>query len=187
MQILQNLEEIQRYISSQRPDGVIVDTNILLLLLIGNYNSILIKDCSLFKDNRKNYTIEDFELLKTIISYFSNKLIITPQIIAELSNLSITRNKNIFGKDVLLYVRSVVNILKEAKEHHQHSECLWGMDLEVLSKYGFTDMTIYELSKSNKIPVLTDELELHQYLLSSNIPAIRFEYIKNSRAGYTLA
>lgn len=179
------LEEIQRYILSRRPSGVIVDTNILLLLLIGHFDKDFIKNYSLFKNNAKNYTKEDFELLKQLVSYF-NKLIITPQIIAELSNISITSNRSTFGSRLLSYLQAVVDILKDAEEHHQQAECLWGMQLEVLSRFGFTDVTISELSKRTHMPILTDELELYLYLVNNGIPAISFEYIKNSQARLTL-
>ncbi len=61
------LDDVHKYVYKRRPAGVIVDTNILLLLLIGHYDVAYIKDCSLFTNNGKNYTIEDFELLKRII------------------------------------------------------------------------------------------------------------------------
>lgn len=183
---MHNEEEVQRYIFSKRPQGVIVDTNILLLLLIGNYKADFIKNCSLFKNNGQNYTIDDFELLKRLINYFSNKLIITPQILAEISNLSITKNKGVFKNEAMIYLQSVVNLLKEAEERHQQAECLWGMQLEVLGRFGFTDMTIYELAKGSGMPVLTDELALHIYLEEKGIPNIKFQNIKNSQLRYSL-
>lgn len=183
---MDTIEEIQRYIHKRRPSGVIVDTNILLLLLVGNYKSSFIKDCILFTKNKKNYTSDDFVLLQRIIGFFANKLIVTPHILAELSNLSITGKKGMFGEEVLLYLQSVVNILKNAEEHHQHSEFLWGMKLAILSRFGFTDLTIYELAKNKNIPILTDELDLYLHLRESRFPVIKFQNIKNSLEGFTL-
>lgn len=180
-----NEAQVQRYILSKRPQGVIIDTNILLLLLIGNYKADFIKNCSLFKDSGQNYTIDDFELLKRLINYFSNKLIITPQILAEISNLSITNNKGEFKNEAMIYLQSVVNLLKKVEERHQQAECLWGMQLEVLGRFGFTDMTIYELAKGSGMPVLTDEFDLHIYLEKEGIPNIKFQNIKNSQLGFT--
>ena len=180
-----NEEEVLRYVFRKHPQGVIVDTNILLLLLIGNYKVNFIKNCRLFKNNGQNYTVDDFELLKRLINYFS-KLIITPQILAEISNLSITKSKGEFKNEEMIYLQSVVNLLKEAEERHQQAECLWGMQLQVLSRFGFTDMTIYELAKVSGMPVLTDELDLHIYLEEKSIPNIKFQNIKNSQLGYKL-
>lgn len=174
---MHTLEDIQKFVAKFQPQGIIVDTNILILFLIGNYSPDFIKDYELVNNSNKKYSVSDFELLKRIFSYFK-KLIITPQIIAEISNLSITKPKGLYAEKRMLYLQAVVKVLSVAEEHYQACECLWGMELEVIREYGFTDMTMFELSKKTKIPILTDEFPLYNYSYGK-IPIIKFEHIKN--------
>jgi len=172
-----SLEDIGRYTMKYRPEGLIVDTNILLLFLVGNYNKELIEKCELFTNNNKKYCVDDFETLKKIFAYF-RRLIITPQIIAELSNLSITGG-DIKSKETFhAYINAVIDFLRSAEERHQKIESIWGMELKTLGSFGFTDMTMFELANQTKMPILTDEIRLFQYS-NGKIPIIKFEYIKN--------
>lgn len=171
-----SLKEIQDFIYTYRPEGVIIDNVVLILFLIGNYDPDFIKSCGILD----KYTISDFSLLKKIISHF-NKLVITPQVIAELSNVSITgNNSTIFGNKLHQYLQTVINFLKlkETEERHQGSDCLWGMDLKVIGRFGFTDMTMFELSKQTKMPILTDDFDFFIYATSNKAPAINFESIR---------
>jgi hypothetical protein len=170
-----SLEDIGKYKAKFFPQGIIVDTNILILFLIGSYDPSFIESCDVLNNNNKTYTIKDFELLKKIFKYFK-KVVITPQIIAELSNLSIT--KGVHGDKLLPYLKTVIKFLQDAEEHHQKLDCLFGMELSVISRYGFTDMTIFELSKQTKMPILTDELPFYTYSYGK-VPIIKFEHIKN--------
>jgi|SRR3989344_4581031 len=174
-----NLEEVGRYVAQYRPDGLIIDTNILLLFLVGSYSKEFIEKCVLFTDNNKRYCIDDFELLKKIFAYFQ-KLVVTPQVVAELSNLSITGG-DIKSKETFhAYINAVIDFLKSAEERHQKTDSIWGMELKTIGRFGFTDMTMFELSKQTKMPILTDELALFQYSWEK-VPVIKFEYIKNAQ------
>lgn len=170
-----SIEEIKKFIIKYQPSGIIVDTNILLLFLIGSYDINFIKDCKLLNNSNKKYNDSDFELLKKIISCFK-KVIITPHILAEISNLSI--KQGLFGPKLLSYIKTVILFLKKAEERHQKSDCIWGMELEILGKYGFTDMTMFELAKQTNMPILTDEHPLYGYSYG-RVPIIKFEHIKN--------
>lgn len=173
-----NLEEIGKFIANYQPEGIIVDTNILILFLIGSYNPDSIANCEILNNSNKKYSVDDFVLLKKIFSYFK-KLVITPQIIAELSNLSITSG-DIYGDKLTHYLLTVIKFLKSAEERHQKSDCLWGMELKVIGEYGFTDMTMFELSRQTNMPILTDELPFYIYSYGK-VPIIKFEHIKNQQ------
>jgi len=176
-----SLEDIGKFIARDRPEGIIVDTGILILFLIGSYDPNFIGD---FK-RTSNYSIDDFELLKKIFAYFK-KLIITPQILAELSTLSITKG-GIYGDKLIHYLQAVVRFLESVEERYQKSNCLCGMELEVIGKYGLTDMTMFELSKKTRMPILTDDLKLYNYSYAKKVPIIKFEYIKSQQYQSILA
>ena len=71
---------IETYIRQYRRKGIIVDTNLLLLVLIGGTPSI-----AGFK-RTSGYTTKDYKLLLNVIDQFE-KLISTPHILAEVSTL----------------------------------------------------------------------------------------------------
>ena len=63
--------------------GIIIDTNLLLLYLVGQYDQNMIGS---FKGTL-SYSEEDFKIVLGVLARFK-KIIITPHILAELSNLS---------------------------------------------------------------------------------------------------
>lgn len=174
-----NLEQIKAFIFKYQPEGLIVDTNILILFLIGNYDIKFIESYELLNNSNKKYLSSDFDLLKKIFSMFK-KLVITPNVITELSNLTITKN-GFYGEKLLFYIETVIKFLKSVEERHQKTDCLWGLELKIISKFGLTDLTMFELSKQTKMPILTDELPFYTYAYSNRVPIIKFEHIKNYR------
>lgn len=171
-----SLDDIRKFINKYNPDGLIVDTNVLILFLIGSYDASFIEGCGIINNGKRKYDIKDFNLLKDILNLFK-KIIITPQIIAELSNLSVTGG-GIYGEKLISYLQTIIKFLKSVDEQHQRLDCLWGMELEIISRYGFTDMTMYELSRQTKLPILTDDLQFYLYSYGK-IPIIKFADISN--------
>ncbi|MBW4544084.1 MAG: hypothetical protein KME25_06535 [Symplocastrum torsivum CPER-KK1] len=74
--------ELNWLIPKYAQKGVLVDTNVLILYLVGLTNPKLIET---FK-RTKQFSIEDFELLIALIAAFNNKVITTPNILTETSN-----------------------------------------------------------------------------------------------------
>lgn len=173
-----SLDDIKRFVITYNPEGIIVDTNILILFLIGSYDPDSIENCGIINNSNKKYSKTDFEFLKEIFTFFK-KLIITPQIIAELSNISITGG-NMHGEKLTSYLQIVIKFLKSAEERHQKADCLWGIELKIIQQYGFTDLTMFELSKQTKMPILTDDHPFYVFCFEK-IPIIKFEHIKNSK------
>lgn len=166
------LEQVKKFIFDYQPEGIIVDTNVLILFLIGTYDTNFIR-----KFKRTNiYSVDDFKLLKEILAYFK-KYIITPQILAELSNLSVTAD-NIYGDKLIEYLRVIIRFIESTEERYQKRDCLCGMELSVVGRYGFTDMTMFELSRQTKMPIITDDSKLYMYLYKRT-PIINFECMRN--------
>lgn len=178
---MESLEKIKRYIFTHNPDGIILDTNILILFLIGKYDKGLIEKYELLNNSDKSYTTEDYEILNEIVNYFK-LLVITPQILSEISNLSITKNKGLGRTGLDGYISSVAARFKESQERYCQSGFLWGLEIEVLRKYGFTDINMIGLSKSNNLPILTDDLALYLYAFKDtpviNYQTIKWDYLK---------
>lgn len=171
---MNSLNDIALFRSKYGSRPLIVDTNILFLLLIGDYDKNFIKECDL----TKKYCIEDFALFKKIVKYFDSEIIITPQIIAEVSNLS---KINIKDPHFHIYFQRLLDRLRCSKEHHITLGDLVDVGFKLLSSFGFTDISIIETAKKINGVVLTDEVNMYQTFCRI-IPMIKFSHIKT--AGY---
>ena len=69
-------------ISQYREKGILIDTNLLLVLLVGNVQPRLIGRTA----RTDGYSIEDYEHITDILSHF-NRFITMPQILTETGNL----------------------------------------------------------------------------------------------------
>lgn len=146
--------------------GVIVDTNLLILFFIGLFDEGQIK-----KNKRtKAYTIEDFTLLKEFLKNF--KLIITPNIITELTNLCSTYNNESSTK-FFSFIKSIIN-----KQHEIYVETSRAIEDLSFCKFGLTDTVIHFISKKGYL-VLTDDFPLYGFLSSQRILAINFNHIRS--------
>jgi hypothetical protein len=170
---VESIRDIQAFCYKYGKKSLIIDTNILLLFFVGVFNKDYINKCSL---TAGKYTPEDFDLLIKIISYFKPEIIITPQILAEISNHSKTSIKDPHFSN---YFNIVVNRLKAYKEHHIALQKIIGLDIKILSNFGFTDMSIAETAKELESAILTDDYRLYAYCYKTS-PSIKFSYIQNA-------
>lgn len=122
---------------------VVVDTNLLVLLVVGSARRDYISKHKRLKDH---YNVEDFELLVSLIAEFSD-IVLLPHILTEVSNLS--RNiDNPAKKEVQEALRTLIETSNE---------------LPLLSSYGSQRPEFHELG-------LTDAVILH--LCSMSISGI---------------
>ncbi len=152
--MLTNLEEIANYHFNNSDSGLILDTNILLLFLVGIFNKDYIKKCDFLQNSNKCYGEEHYKLVGKIIKYF-NKIIITPQVLAEIYNIAHTSR---IKKEKLLdeFLIKVINQLKSFKEQYINKEIIFN-NSEVI-KFGFADISLIEAARELKSPILTDEV-----------------------------
>lgn len=145
---------------------VIIDSNLLLLLLIGNYNKSLIG-----KKWTSKYTIEDFLKLKKLISRFS-RIIVTPQILSEISNLA----KNQVGENFFkLFLENNIKILLDSHEEHTHKQII--LENNKVFTLGITDAGIIETCKKTKNLLITEDFALSKIVESLSLPVLRFRVI----------
>src|SRR4051794_35937703 len=74
---------VDAIISKHARTGVVVDTNVLLLYLVGRFDRSRI---TTFK-NTNQYVDDDFRLAEVLIGSFA-RIIVTPNILTEVSNLA---------------------------------------------------------------------------------------------------
>jgi hypothetical protein len=156
---------IELLISKFHSKGIVVDTNILILLFVGLYNKELIDK---WKRTQK-YIKKDFEFL---INFLSNFIVITtPNILTETFNLTEKLNnetsyqlfeecKIMIGRLNEVYIPSV-NAIKNKS----------------FIQFGLSDSTIIDLSDKGFL-ILTDDYPLYGYLLTKGKFVINFSHLR---------
>ena len=148
-------------------NGLLIDTNLLLLFLVGLYDRSYIDS---FKRTRQ-YTAEDFDLVRRLARPF-HKLITTPHILAELSNLSLTMS----SRRVAEYFSLVIGVLKRMKETYAQKDTL--LQRTLLPKVGFTDLSILEAAKRYEYLVLTDDFKAAGLLQAVRCDVINLNHLR---------
>lgn len=157
---------ISRLIQKYHRKGILIDTNILLLYIVGSVNKEAIGK---FKRTNR-FSSEDFDTLVSILGRFQVK-ITTSNILTETSNLLGHLDKNLrpnyFGS-----FATGVNTLQEILVKSSNVT-----NSKVFFDLGLTDAVIAETARDNYV-VLTDDFPLYHYLNSSGIDAINYNHIR---------
>lgn len=154
-------------ISAYRGKGIIVDTNLLIVLLIGKLGQHHLKDCRA----TKNFIVEDFQLLQRFLGQFS-MLITTPHILTEVSNLSGKLDEGLLGD-----FRSVLAEFIKLDVEEQHLPSVQIVEHPDFHKLGLADTAI-RLSAKEKYLVLTEDFELSGRLKKCGIAVVNFNHLR---------
>lgn len=165
------LRDVRTYREKKGKKKLILDTNLLLLLLIGACEKDFLPSCAC----TEKYTGDDYDLLLKVLRFFESEIIITPHILAEFSNLS---RRDIKEPKIHYYLTTVMNRLKTYKEEHISLERLLGTKVDILVMLGFPDMSVVEAAKKIDAVILTDDIGLSLYADSAQIANIRFGAVK---------
>jgi len=162
-------------ITEYAPRGILIDTNVLLLYLVGLFDETLIQG---FKRTRsQGYTREDFAVVQRLVSWFA-RVITTPQILAELSNLSFQMEEPRLSQ----YVSCVVSAVRRFHEEYVGKDCILASPrLNLLRRIGFTDFSIIEAAMKQGYLVLTDDFKAAGYLLANRCAVINLNQIRGER------
>jgi hypothetical protein len=152
-------------IEKHRSKGVLVDTNLLVLLLVGLVNKNRILD---FK-RTQNFTIEDFHTLSRLVDWFG-KLVTTPHVLSQVSDLT-----DLSGKDLAMIRGLFGSRVEQMEESYEPSNLLVTHDL--FSRLGLTDAAIATVCSKGTL-VLTADLNLHIALQHSGADALNFNHVR---------
>ncbi len=147
---------------------LILDTPVLLLYMVGIYDSDYI---SSFKRTHQ-YSKEDFVQVSNIVDS-AKELYLTPQILAELSNMSF----EIPGGRLKKYLLNLIKNLSGCKEGYVKMQKLLTKP-NLIIKVGFTDLSIIELSKKEKCTILTDDFRFNGIAVASGCKSYNFTQIR---------
>jgi hypothetical protein len=150
-----------------RNSGVLVDTNLLLLLLIGTYDRTQL-GINGFK-RVKQYTEEDYAALVLLLQYF-RVVVTTPHILTEVSNLA----SQLPGDRKSECLREFVATFGRFGELN-HSSCA-AANRPDFPCFGLTDSVIADVA-SNYL-VVTDDLPLWKSLSNAGVEALNFNHVR---------
>jgi len=148
--------------------GIIVDTNIMLLFLVGCYDINYIEQ---FKRTMK-YTKEEYYFVRELLTfYYKDKIFTSPHIITEISNFSL----NIQGNRINKYFDFFIKIFNDVCEIYIEKNKI--IEFKELPKFGITDIGIFKIAKEKNLLVLTDDFRLSSYLSDNCINALNLRTI----------
>jgi hypothetical protein len=76
--------------------GVLVDSNLLVLLLVG---SVSRKRVQVFKRTR-DFSLDEFDVLRGLISHFGLPVIVTPHVLSQVSDLADLDGPDLVGSEL---------------------------------------------------------------------------------------
>lgn len=145
--------------------GVLVDTNLLLLYIVGSVDIKLIKEfkrTNIFEEN-------DYLSVAGYIEKFAVK-VTTPNILTEVSNFLGQISKQ---RDLCFY--ALKESISAMEENYIPSVEIAENDSFI--KFGLTDASIAEISKK-RYAVFTADLPLYHYLSSKGFDVLNYNHIR---------
>ena len=153
-------------IEKYRGKGVFVDTNLLVLLLVGLVNPKRI--CN-FK-RTENFEIADFYRLQRLIDWFGPPIAATPHVLSQVSDLAKLSGPE-FHKARELFKQLVTDIDEctfAAKELVHH---------ELFHQFGLADASVATACEQHRL-VLTADVLLYSSLTSRGPDAVNFNHVR---------
>lgn len=160
------MTELDRLIQKHRVNGLLIDSNLLVLLIVGRTNRHRV---SQFK-RTNTYTYSDYELLELFVSFFERTLI-TPNVATEVSNLT-----DLSGNELAVARQRLQEFVVLSDERYAKSQSV--VRTPAFPQLGLTDAALASLG--DNALVLTDDLSLFSYLTHIGIDAINFAYIRGA-------
>lgn len=161
-------------IARKKFDGLIVDTNVMLLFIVGNYDKDYIKHFPFRRTAR--YSERDFEILLNVFNRFK-KIVITPHTLTELSNLS----EKVHCYKIEEYFNVFISVLLQFNELNVDKNII--LKSPNLYKFGVADFAIWSIARDKKYLVFTDDSKLSGFLSNKKIDTISINEIRETFRG----
>ncbi len=155
-----------------RPSTLVIDTNILLVLLVGAQDRTQIPR---FKRTSK-YTLEDYDFLANYVAGF-RQVVVTPNVLTEASNLA----GQLAGplRSRVLGQLGVFAATQATERFVPSSEAVKERDF---LRLGLADASVVLAAKDahERFAVLTDDLALYTKLLAEDVHAVNFYHLRSN-------
>jgi hypothetical protein len=158
------MTELERLIEKHRANGLLIDSNLLVLLFVGRTNRRRISN---FK-RTSAYGVSDYELLEQLVSVFGRTLT-TPHVLTEVSNLTTLSRAEL--SNIREIMKQSVEIMEEL---HEPSRVV--VRDQAFYRLGIADAAISTVCAN--VLVLTDDFDLYDSLGRRGIDAINFNHLR---------
>ena len=164
--------QLATHLRRHRDEGILLDTNVLLLLWLAKFDPRLIGGKRLEK-----YTPDDVELLAGYVGQFK-RILTTSTILTETSNLAALV---LSGDRKLALFRRLFPLfgVSPPKGFHRCSVDGLALDESIFVRLGFTDASI-EATVGTQHLLLTDDLDLYLAAQAQGTPAINFTHMREA-------
>lgn len=172
--MISDVSPLLRLISKHRQAGILVDTNLLILLFVGLFEREYI---SRF-ERTKSFTAADFDALLQLLHNFS-QVVVTLHILTEISNLAGRlpgdRRQRFFAIMASMLTNPSSRFVID--EQHRPAKLLCAEPEFVL--LGLTDAGILNRAAHKHYLVLTDDAPLTRYLARRRLDFINFHDLQS--------
>lgn len=162
-----NVEEL---INRFRSQGVLVDTNLLLLLLVGNVDQRLIGEVG----RTQNYQVEDYLRLRQVLVEFE-RVVFLPQILSEVGNLMLKNCPTENTRYELLRAFERFVMSPDSLEARMTSRKV--VSHVSFSKVGYTDAAILAVARGRYL-VLTADGPLQGIAQRGQADVLPFQWLR---------
>lgn len=156
-------------ISKYRSRGILVDTNLLMLLFVGAYDRDQVERTRRVRDR---FRAVDFDILVGLLDQFETR-VTTPHILTETSNLLSQQLSGHIRTRVFAIFAAFVG--DEWSEQRAHASDL--VNVPAFLQFGLTDIAIADAATDSYL-VLTDDAPLADHLGRLNIDVLNFNHIR---------
>jgi hypothetical protein len=161
-------DELVRIARQYRQRGVIVDTNLLLLLLVGSVNLELILKFD--RTQSRGFTVGDFTTLVDFLAQFET-VVTTSHILTETCNF-LFQIKGDYGRMAAL---AFARLVAEFRERRPESRRL--VAAKSFLTFGLTDAAILDVKPGRHL-VVTVDAKLVNRLCSNGVAAVNFNHLR---------
>ncbi len=165
--------QLAAHLQRHRDEGILLDTNVLLLLWLATFDPRLIGGKRLEK-----YTPEDAVLLAGYVGQFKG-ILTTSTILTETSNLAALV---LSGDRKLALFRRLFPLFGVSPPDDFHRCSVDGLTLDesIFVRLGFTDASIVATAGQRQHLLLTDDLDLYLAAQAQGAPAINFTHMREA-------
>ena len=161
------LPEVDPRFGTYKNKGLLIDTNLLLLYLIGELDPRLIPTFN----RTRHSAVDDCKFLKKITAFFS-KVVTLPGILTEISNLAGNALKG--DRRDAFFAKFATNVGLLAEEH---VPSVRACSSPTFTKFGLTDSAIILAGKAQYLTITTDAA-LAGYMERNQLDVINFNNIR---------
>lgn len=165
--------QLEHYWRHHRQQGILLDTNLLVLLWLATFDAQLVGGKRLEK-----YTPNDVQLLRGYVGRF-NQLLTTSTILTETSNLIGQVLKGHRRQTCFTTFFNYFNSPQPSQFQRYSIEGLT-LNLSVFNKLGFTDSSLIAVGQKAGLLLLTDDLDLYLTAQQQGQDAINFTHMQEA-------